>query len=145
MADALAVRQARHGDARAIFALSSEMATSYLVEWDSFDRSLSAILGTPGAHLLVAASSGPPRGYLLGFTHPTFFANGPVGRVEEIAVHPGSRRQGVGAALMAAFEDAARSDGCRVSALATRRAASFYRALGYTANAEYFSKQLLNP
>jgi hypothetical protein len=35
--------------------------------------------------------------------------------------------------------------GCRISALATRRAADFYQALGYTANAEYFSKQLVNP
>ena len=121
------------------------MATSYIVEWESFRRSLSAILDRPGSHLLVTPVSGTLQGYLLGFTHPTFFANGPVGWVEEIAVRPGCRRQGLGATLMAAFEDAARVEGCRISALATRRAASFYRALGYTANAEYFSKRLATP
>jgi hypothetical protein len=46
---------------------------------------------------------------------------------------------------MTAFEDGVRAGGCRISALATRRAANFYEALGYTANAEYFSKQLVNP
>ena len=143
MVDALPVRRARREDAQAIFELSSEMATSYLVEWETFRLSLAALLDTPGAHLLVTPAAGLISGYLLGFTHPTFFANGSVGWVEEIAVRRASRRQGIGASLMTAFEDAARSEGCRISALATRRAANFYLALGYTANAEYFSKRLV--
>jgi GNAT superfamily N-acetyltransferase len=143
--DALPVRPAQREDARGIFGLSSEMATSYLVEWESFRRSLTMLLDRPGTHLLVAPASDTIEGYLLGFTHPTFFANGPVGWVEEIAVRPDRRRQGIGARLMGAFEDASRIDGCRISALATRRAASFYRVLGYTPSAEYFSKSMSNP
>jgi GNAT superfamily N-acetyltransferase len=39
--------------------------------------------------------------------------------------------RGVGRALMAAFERWAAGQGCALVALATRRAAPFYRALGY--------------
>ena len=41
---------------------------------------------------------------------------------------------------MAAFEGWAVSQGCAVVALATRRAAPFYRALGYEESASYFRK-----
>ena len=53
-----------------------------------------------------------------------------------------ARRRGVGAELMAGFEDWARSRGARLVALATRRAARFYLALGYEASATYFRKLL---
>lgn len=43
---------------------------------------------------------------------------------------------------MAAFERHAADRGCRLVALATRRAAPFYRALGYQESAAYFRKVL---
>ena len=77
---------------------------------------------------------------LLGFRHRTFYANGPVGWVEEIAVRRHDQGRGVGKALMSAFEQWAAASGCTLIALATRRAGPFYRALGYEESAVYFRK-----
>jgi hypothetical protein len=43
---------------------------------------------------------------------------------------------------MSAFEEWASGQGCVLVALATRRAAPFYRALGYEESATYFRKVL---
>ena len=84
-------------------------------------------------------------GYLLGFRHLTFYANGPVGWVEEVVVRDEDRGQGTGRILMSAFEQWATAQGCALVALATRRAGPFYRALGYEESATYFRKVLVNP
>jgi GNAT superfamily N-acetyltransferase len=90
--------------------------------------------------VLVVDIDGQVGGYLLGFTHLTFFANGPVAWVEEIAVHERLRRQHLGSLLMAEFEKQARDVGARLVALATTRAGSFYEAIGYDPRATYFRK-----
>ena len=82
-------------------------------------------------------------GYLLGFRHLTFYANGPVGWVEEVVVRDQDRGRGIGRVLMGAFERWAAAEGCTLVALATRRAAPFYRALGYEESASYFRKVLI--
>jgi hypothetical protein len=46
---------------------------------------------------------------------------------------------------MDAFEQWAAGQGCALVALATRRAAPFYRALGYEESAIYFRKLSVNP
>ena len=62
-----------------------------------------------------------------------------MGWVEEVLVTEAGRGQGTGRALMAAFETWAAEHGCALVALATRRAAPFYRALGYEESAAYFA------
>jgi GNAT superfamily N-acetyltransferase len=74
--------------------------------------------------------------------HYTLFANGRVAWVEEIMVRADMRGQGIGRALMEAFEAWARSRSSRLVALATRRAAPFYAALDYEESAIYFRKLL---
>lgn len=69
-------------------------------------------------------------GYVLGPDHLTLFANGRVAWVEEITVREDGRGQGTGRLLMSYFEAWAASRGAKLIALATRRAAAFYRALG---------------
>ena len=101
-----------------------------------------ALLATDGACLLLAADESGTAGYLLGFRHLTFYANGPVAWVEEVVVRGHDRGQGIGRALMGAFEDWAAAEGCAMVALATRRAAPFYHALGYEESAAYFRKVL---
>ncbi len=81
-------------------------------------------------------------GYLLGFQHVSFFANGPVAQVEEILVRGSYQGQGIGRALMDEFERWAAALGCTLVTLATRRAAPFYHALGYEESATYFRKVL---
>jgi GNAT superfamily N-acetyltransferase len=136
------VRPSVPGDEAAVLALAADMATSFTVEPGSFRRSFAEVLASDTAVLLVAEVDGAVSGYVLGFVHPAFYANGRVAWVEEIAVASSVRRQGVGALLMEEFENRARSAGTRVVALATRRAAAFYLALGYDESAAYFRKLL---
>ena len=138
----LSIRAAREEDANDLFPLAVEFATSFVPERDPFEGALRRLLADHNARLLVAQLDERAVGYLLGFEHPTFFANGPVSWIEEIAVAAAFRRQGIGRALMAGFERWAARRGCRLVALATRRAAAFYSALGYEESATYFRRVL---
>jgi GNAT superfamily N-acetyltransferase len=136
------IRPATSADADTLFELVEQFATSFRPRRDAFDTCLRALEAEPSAWLAVAERGGQIAGYCLGFDHFAFFANGRVAWVEEITVRPDCRRQRVGGLLMASFEDWARSRGAVLVALATRRAAAFYRALGYEASATYFRKLL---
>ena len=92
--------------------------------------------------LLVMEEANQLAGYLLGFDHHTLYANGRVSWVEEIMVRQDRRRTGIGRDLMLHFEQWASMRGARLVALATRRAAPFYTAIGYQESAVYFRKLL---
>ncbi len=139
------VRHAGPGDADGVAALAAELAQSFAFSREKFRVSYPDLLATDGACLLLAASGHESLGYLLGFRHLTFYANGPVAWVEEIVVRRHDRGQGIGGALMSAFEQWAATRGCALVALATRRAAPFYRALGYEESATYFRKVQVSP
>lgn len=147
----LRIRWATAADADPVAELAAELAQSFPFSRAAFAQTYPAVLAAGDACLLLAteatgatgaAGRGRPVGYLLGFQHPAFFANGPVAWVEEILVRPQYRGRGAGRALMTAFEQHAAGQGCRLVALATRRAAPFYRALGYQESAAYFRKVL---
>jgi GNAT superfamily N-acetyltransferase len=70
------------------------------------------------------------------------FAGRPVVWVGEIMVAEDARRMGVGEALMSGAEAWADQLGAAYVSLATRRADSFYLALGYEESARFFRKQL---
>lgn len=134
------VRPATLADMDAVLALATAFATSFAVEPEAFRVSFAAVLGDPGACLLVAEKDGAVIGYVLGFVHATFYANGRVAWVEEITVDASQRRRGTGRRLMEAFEAWAWARDARLVALATRRAAPFYGALGYAESATYFRR-----
>jgi GNAT superfamily N-acetyltransferase len=136
------VRRATAGDGDAVADLAAELAQSFTFSRAQFQLSYPALLAADGACLLVAADGRERLGYLLGFRHLTFYANGPVAWVEEVVVRRQDRGRGVGRALMSAFEQWAAGQACILIALATRRAAPFYRALGYEEPAVYFRKVL---
>jgi GNAT superfamily N-acetyltransferase len=136
------VRPAEAGDLDDVAGLAAGLAASFAFSPRAFAASYPALLADPAACLLVAVRGGECAGYLLGFRHLTFYANGPAGWVEEVAVAPRERGQGAGRALMSAFEGWAAGQGCALAALATRRAAPFYRAIGYEESAAYFRKLL---
>jgi GNAT superfamily N-acetyltransferase len=137
------IRPARAGDADAVAGLAAELTVSFEFSLARFRASYPALLAADGACLLVAVDGSEALGYLLGFRHLTFYANGPVGWVEEIVVRHQDRGRGTGRDLMDAFERWATGQGCTLIALATRRAAPFYRALGYKESASYFRKVLV--
>lgn len=138
----MTIRRARPDDKPALFLLARAFATSFAVEQPAFERSFEALLTHPEAFLAVADADGAVAGYVLGFDHLTFFANGRVAWVEEIMVSEPLRRQGAGRKLMEAFEVWAAEREVKQIALATRRAADFYAALGYEESAAYFRKRL---
>ena len=143
MSDAVChVRSADASDAEAVADLAAGLAQSFAFSRVSFRRSYPALLAADDACLLLAVDGAERLGYLLGFQHLTFYANGPVAWVEEVFVRGQDRGRGVGRALMSAFERWAAARDCALVALATRRAAPFYRALGYEESAVYFRKVL---
>jgi GNAT superfamily N-acetyltransferase len=136
------IRPAEADDLDDVAALAAELALSFEFDPERFRVSYPALLAADGACLLLAVNGQQSIGYLLGFRHLTFYANGYVGWVEEVVVRGQHRGQGVGAALMNAFEQWATARDCTLVALATRRAAPFYEALGYEESATYFRKVL---
>ncbi|MFF4621034.1 GNAT family N-acetyltransferase [Nonomuraea jabiensis] len=141
-ADDLLIRRAEKADADEVFALAREFGLTFRPERGAFDAALPELLANEDALLLAAVVGGRVQGYLLGFVHLTLFANGPVAWVEEAMVGSGSRRQGIGRALLEEFERWARSREAGYVAMATRRAPEFYHALGYEASATFFRKVL---
>ena len=137
------IRRAGNGDADGVAALAAELALSFEFSAEQFRASYPALLAADGACLLLAMDGPEYAGYLLGFRYLTFYANGPVAWVEEIVVRDRDRRRGIGRMLMEAFEGWAADGGCALVALATRRAAPFYRDLGYEESASYFRKLLM--
>jgi GNAT superfamily N-acetyltransferase len=138
----MTIRPAEPSDSPALFLLARAFATSFAVEQAAFERAFAELLTQPEAFLTVAEMDGEVAGYVLGFDHLTFFANGRVAWVEEITVSEPFRRQGVGRRLMEAFNAWATERGAKMIALATRRAAEFYGTLGYEESAAYFRKRL---
>jgi GNAT superfamily N-acetyltransferase len=139
------IRPATAADAAAVAGLAGELAQSFAFRRASFDEHYPALLAAGHACLLVADAGADRVGYLLGFEHLTFYANGRVAWAEEVFVRGDLRGRGIGRALIAAFEDWAQRRGCALAALATRRAAPFYRALGYQESAAYLRKLLTGP
>jgi GNAT superfamily N-acetyltransferase len=141
------IRRATTEDAETVAYLAKELAQSFTFDVDKFRANYPVLLAkaaTDDACLLVAVDGGELLGYLLGFQHASFFANGPVAQVEEILVRGSHQGQGIGKALMNEFEHWAAVLGCTLVALATRRAAPFYHALGYEESATYFRKVLVS-
>jgi GNAT superfamily N-acetyltransferase len=144
------IRHATADDAGVVAGLAEGLAQSFAFSRPGFDAHYPALLAAGHACLLVAvtgadSADGGCAGYLLGFEHLTFYANGPVAWAEEVFVRGDLRGRGIGRALMTTFEEWARGRGCALVALATRRAAPFYRALGYEDSAAYLRKLLHEP
>jgi GNAT superfamily N-acetyltransferase len=138
------IRHAGAGDTDGVAGLAAELAQSFTFCLERFRTSYPALLADDRACLLLAVNGHESVGYVLGFRHLTFYANGPVGWVEEIVVRRQDRGLGIGRVLMNAFEQWAAAQGCALIALATRRAAPFYHALGYEESATYFRKVLVS-
>ena len=137
------IRPARLEDADGVWPLARDFATSFTPDRTTFHGTWNGLIGSPGSLLLVAeAGKDNIVGYLLGNSHLSFFANGPVAWVEEVMVEQSSRRAGIGRCLMEHAESWARSTGAAYLALASRRAGSFYIALGYEDSAVFYKKNL---
>lgn len=136
------LRRAEIGDEARLLSLVQEFVASFELEPDSYKKSFHRLVRNESAFVMVAEADGQLVGYILGFVHDTFYANGPVAWVEEIMVHSEHRRTGLGGHLMDSFESWCKSRRAILSALATRRASKFYEAIGYEESATYYRRLL---
>lgn len=136
------IRRATRQDIESVLPLVRGFVTSFEVVESKFRQAYAKILKNPDSLALVAHDGDVLVGYCLGFCHETFYANGNVAWLEEVMVASSYRRQRVGEALVGSFEKWAKSRGAVLSALATRRAATFYQAMDYDESAVYFRKLL---
>ncbi len=136
------IRPSQPEDKAAIFALAKVLAITYKVEDAGFQRAWAALSSSTSACLLVAEEEKKVVGYILGFVHPVFYANGLVAWIEEVVVEESARKKGLGRELMTHFEAWAKTMGCPQVALASRRAEEFYKAIGYTDSSIYFKKKI---
>ncbi|TNJ66435.1 GNAT family N-acetyltransferase [Paenibacillus hemerocallicola] len=125
-----------------LFRLVEQFSTSFEPDKVQFQESMSQLLSDEAAFLRVALHDSKLIGYCLGFDHYTLYANGRVSWLEEIMVDETYRNQGIGKQLMDCFEEWTRLRKSQLIALATRRAATFYKGLGYQESAVYFRKLL---
>jgi GNAT superfamily N-acetyltransferase len=137
-------RKALHQDEEELFALAANLATSFKLNKRDFFRTYREILSNTNADLFIAENEAKIIGYVLGFHHSTFYANGVTSWVEELFVSDEYRGMKIGKKLMALIEEKAMERGSKLVALATRRASDFYRAIGYDESATYFKKALSN-
>lgn len=139
------IRRARIGDVEDIFSLISDFFPAAAPDRQAFQNTFISPCDTECSALCVAENHGGlVVGYVLVSCRPSFLANAPVAWVEEVMVAETSRRNKVGKVLMIAAENWAIQIGAAHIALASRRSAPSYLALGYEDAATFF-KKTLNP
>jgi len=115
-------------------------------EREAFERSFGPLLAALDTYFAVAElPDDGVVGYLLANRHLTFASNGVVCRVEEVAVRPSHRRQGIGRVLLEAAEAWAAKVGARRVGLATGLSKEFYVSGGYVETAGFFTKHVDAP
>lgn len=127
------IRDARLEDASALARLN-RASMGYDYPEDQTAERLAALLKDGRNKILIAELDGRAVGYLHLVDYELLYAD-PMANIMGIAVDPDFRRMGIGAALLAAGEDWARTQGASAVRLVsgeTRTGAhAFYRALGY--------------
>lgn len=139
----ITVRPAVQADSAALFELATAFVTSFEVNPTGFDDRVTELISDDAGALLVAIDEDDELvGYVAAFVHPTLYANGPVGWIEELIVDQHIRRRGVGGLLVVGAEEWITDHDGRLVALATRRASAFWSSIGYETSAEYLRKIL---
>lgn len=139
---AIEIRRATIGDRDAVWPLVQALPGEAPPR-DQFNQSFSRLTSALGTYLVVAEHpTDGIVGHLLAGHQRTLGSGGDLVRIEEVAVLPSMRRRGIAATLVAAGETWARSTGASRLGLVAYDGGELYRALGYTADATYFSRTL---
>jgi ribosomal protein S18 acetylase RimI-like enzyme len=129
----LNIRSCRDGDVQAVLELWRLARSGHASTVDRLEDVERLLEGSP-ARLLVAEADGRPVGAVIAAW------DGWRGNIYRLAVHPGHRRRGIGAALTRAAEDYLLSCGVRrITALVAfddEAAGAFWDSAGYPQDAE---------
>jgi len=136
------IRKSTIVDADQLFSLVESFSTSFIPEKSAFFNSFQNLLNDDSVLVNVVEFGNFIIGYCLAFDHYAFYANGRVTWVEEIMVSSNYRRKGIGRDLMNSVEKWASERNSKLIGLATRRADSFYKSIGYEESAIFFKKQI---
>lgn len=131
-------------DADSVFDLLRDFATSYPARRPDFDRNYERLLAAmtyDTTDLLVAEDGGRVIGYALATRFLVLYANGWVSELQELAVAPCRRGQGVGRRLVEAIVARARAAGA-VEVTVPTRAGDYYRRLGFVETAAFLRLEL---
>ncbi|MGX1474366.1 UNVERIFIED_CONTAM: N-acetylglutamate synthase-like GNAT family acetyltransferase [Streptomyces canus] len=135
------VRPATASDADAVFRLLADFATTYRPDPDRFTAvTFPEVLRATAegrAEFLVAERNTQVIGYAYAVRMPTLFADGTLLELLELTVATPLRGRGTGSRLVRAVQDRARHAQDVEMTVPTRRAADFYRRLGFTETATY--------
>ena len=75
----VSIRRATIDDALSVESLASLLATTFSIDRDAFTVIFERVINDEDSRILVSVDErGTVNGYLLGFMHDAFFANGPV-------------------------------------------------------------------
>jgi ribosomal protein S18 acetylase RimI-like enzyme len=141
----ITIKKADLDDQKSVFVLAQHLATSFIPNKRDFAASFKNVLNQMSSghsFLLVAKKNELTVGYILGFVHSSFYANGNISFIEELYVDDNYRKQGVGALLMTAAEKFAYQQQAKLMSVSTRRAGDFYQRCGYEESAVYYRKLL---
>jgi N-acetylglutamate synthase-like GNAT family acetyltransferase len=135
------IRAATGSDSEAVFGLLEQLAHTYAPDRDAFDIAFPSLVDDENAILLVAVTSeGAVIGYALGIVSMLLYTNGRSAQLQELVVDEGSRSEGIGGALVRAIENECIARDVRQLTVASRRAAGFYEARGYSTTADYLKR-----
>jgi GNAT superfamily N-acetyltransferase len=127
------VRPAHIADADTLYAFASGLALDDAPEREAHERALRDALDDERSLVLVAEDGGRLVGSLVAGLLPMPLYGARLAFLQELFVEETARGGGAGRALMAAFDEWARSRGAAVEALGTSRprAMAFYERLGF--------------
>ncbi|MFJ9867530.1 GNAT family N-acetyltransferase [Streptomyces sp. NPDC101165] len=131
----MTIRDATPSDADAVYRLLSGFVTSYAPDRAVFDAvTFPRIIDAAAdgrAEFLVAEQDSSVVGYLLALRMPTLFAGGTILELLELTVDAPARGRGTGSTLIRAAQARAQKAKDVEVTVPTRRAAGFYRGLGF--------------
>jgi GNAT superfamily N-acetyltransferase len=127
------IRRASISDAAALHAFAARLALDHAPEASAHERELRAALDDERSLVLIAEDEGRPLGSLVAGVLPMPIYGARLAFLQELYVDEAARGDGVGRALIDAFDAWARERGAAVEALGTSRppAMAFYERLGF--------------
>jgi GNAT superfamily N-acetyltransferase len=136
------IREASKEDEAGVLALARKFQSASEIDENFFHLTWDKKLADLNSYIGVAEVENILIGYISGYLHFAFYANGSTFWVDEIFVKEDMRRNEVGKSLMESLIPWIGDRDCKLIALATNGAKEFYSELGFQDSARYFKKRL---